>query len=382
MAQTISIKHNGRKQRDKRANFREDTIYVESTLEENALDFGHRDITEDQIDWVTSLENRGRLEGSHDPTTSTRYQVAMENGELLPMPVVARQPNGLYRILGGYHSTVGAQNSGANIFPVYEVHVTDENKELVFEFLPVFLNMKNGKPLKDSDAMVKAVWAVKSKKRTVEQAAANFTLKVNALKDELRRQDLTTILLDNDVEGLDYFDKRKTTFFALGQLADNVPVFVAAAPVVIEGELTQDQALAFVRQIKEKKSERDMLDMVVQWHKDHVENKPKKTKQFKSNYSTALGWTKSTYSFLHKVSCMTQIPGGDILSPEVLWRDAQYYGEVGTKMRQLYLRQRALAVQQGLIKSELPEPEPEPEAEFEPDDGHDTLGGDRRADKR
>ena len=369
MAQTISIKNNGRKQRDKRANFRNDDK-IDSTLEQYGLEFDHRDITEDDIDWVTSLENRGRLETPHNAALSTKYQVMMENGDLLPKPVVAQQPNGLYRILGGFHTTKGAQNSKANIFSVYSVHVTDENRELVFEFLPKFLNMKNGEPLKETDQTASAIWAVKLKKRGIEQSAADFGLKPQALKDELRRLDLTTILRDYEVDGLDYFDKRKTTFFALGQLADNVPVFVAAAPVVINGVLTQDQTLAFVRQVKAEKSESDMLVVVAQWHKDHVENKqPQKAKQHKSHYCTALGWTKSTYSFLHKVSCLTQIKGGEVLSPEVLWRDAQYYKEVGTKMTQLYLKQRALAAQQGLIKpeteSELPESPEFDEPEFE-----------------
>lgn len=365
MAQQISIRNNGRKQKDKRGNFRPDKVQIDDVLEENGLRYDHWDLMEDEIDWQASLENRGRLETALNPAIATRYQVVMEGGQALPEPVAAQQPNGLYRLLGGVHTATGARQSKVNIFRVYRVHVTAENRELVFEFLPKFLNMKGGQALNELESMQSAVWAV-SKGRPVETAAGWFGVKPNALKDELRRLKLIATLRDGDVRGLEYFDKRKSTAMALGQLDDNLPVLIAAADVVIQGMLTQEQTLAFVHQVKEQKRETDMLQVVAQWHEDHVENRPEKVITKKSNYSVSLGWTKSVRSYLVKVTCLSQIRGGEDVSPEDQWRDAQLYGEVGEMMRRICARQRIIAVQQGLIKPE-PEPEPDlPEPEMEP----------------
>lgn len=235
--------------------------FAESRLKEFGAQWTEKDIPLTSVNWKESSKNHARADKPIVDDLVEDYALAMEVGDIFPMPVVMLMPGTKeYIILSGNHRYKAAELKGEKTIKVYIV-TTDDKAAL--DVLPRIFNRGHGLRQTKDEAIRNAIWTINAHAMTIQRAAELFGLRPDAIAKQIKIEHTRATLEAGGVKA------HKLTSTAVHRLSavriDNV--MVALGRIAADAGLSGDQVADMVMDIRrnENKSEPQQMAVVAEW---------------------------------------------------------------------------------------------------------------------
>ncbi len=234
----------------------------EFVMRKQAITFKVVMVKLDEIDFALSLQNQAREVAMHQDVRE-RYKIAMHDGSEFPMCVLAPIPEkdmiktGKKRLmfLDGNHRAGAAHDVGAKEIKAYLIDPASGTEAEIYGALPRLLNEANGIRLSTEESVAHAIHDISIKLRSIEEAAKDYHLTVDMLRQHLRAAEVKVTLENADIRVPNHL-RNKTTLAPLGRIPLE-SVQIAAGRLVIDGDLPKSDVEALVRNLTKKTSKNE-----------------------------------------------------------------------------------------------------------------------------
>jgi hypothetical protein len=228
---------------------------AETVLKFIETEYVTKQICLDEVDWDASANNCARLWNPLNEEKIDDYRMAMEDGDVFPMPVVEASATGLV-ILGGNQRLNAAMRINRQMkLMAYVVRpLLTAQREVIIRSL----NSKHGWGSEKEERLAHAVFVVRkhgistadaAKLFVVSQSSINLRIKVDDTKASLARRSIDASRLS------------MTALSAIGSIQDEKHA-TAIAKVAVEHAATGDEVAAAVQSLNSVKSSAEKAKVV------------------------------------------------------------------------------------------------------------------------
>ncbi len=232
---------------------------AEAKMEQFGAKFRVQVVKLSDIDWTESKTNGARLNDPLNEDLVLEYSLAMERGDVFPMPVLLLVGR-LYVILSGNHRLAAVKLIGISDVQCYVIETSDSG---IIEILPRVLNRLHGKRQSKDEAMLHAVYAVDQFGWEPRRAAEMFGLQRDAVSSFIRLRSTRAALEKSGVRTGALKDSHVRDLSAI----KNENVQAAAARIATNTAMTTQVLGEFVQGIKTQRTEATQMAVVADWEK-------------------------------------------------------------------------------------------------------------------
>lgn len=203
------------------------------------------------------LSNKARLGKALSPEVVETYALAMIEGAEFPALIGEETPKGIFP-LNGNHRLAAAKEAEKEFFDCYLV---TPSTPYVRERMIRSANRIEGQPLSTEDAMIHAMYMVKTFGIEVKKAASDFGVTYSKLVAEVRVARAFDRALD---AGVDAKKIHRSHLKMMESIKDD-EVFAEAAKLVRKTGLPQSQVQQLVNDINHERKQAEQIKVVRKW---------------------------------------------------------------------------------------------------------------------
>jgi ParB-like nuclease family protein len=235
--------------------------YAESKLKEFGADYTVKDIPMSSVNWNESSKNHARADKPINDDLVEDYALAMESGDIFPMPVVMLIPGKKdYIVLSGNHRYKAAELKGEKTIKVY---VATSDDPAALDVLPRIFNRGHGLRQTKDEAIRNAIWTINAHNMTIQRAAELFALRPDAIAKQIKVEHTRAILESGGVKA---HKIGNTAIHRLSAISLD-SVMIAAGRIVADAGLSLEQTADIVMDMRkvDNKSEAQQMAKVAEW---------------------------------------------------------------------------------------------------------------------
>ena len=220
---------------------------AETVLKFIQTEYVTKEISLEDIDWTESANNCARLWNPLNEEKIDDYRMAMEEGDVFPMPVVEAASSGLV-ILGGNQRL----NAAMRINPQMrvEAYVVRPLLTAQREVIIRSLNSKHGWGSEKEERLAHAVFVVRKHGITTADASKLFVVSTSSISMRIKADDTKAILARKSI------DASRLSLGALSAIASiqDEKHATAMAKIAVEHAATGDEVTSAVQKLNSVKS--------------------------------------------------------------------------------------------------------------------------------
>jgi transposase len=220
---------------------------AETVLKFAEVEFVVKAISIEDVDWRESANNCARLWNPLNEEKIDDYRMAMEGGDVFPMPVMEAAKTGLVILGGNQRMNAARRINPSMLLTAYVVRpLLTSQRELIIRSL----NSKHGWGSEKEERLAHAVFLVHKHGISAADAAKLFVVSASSITLRIRADETKAALARKSI---DASRLALTALSAIASIQDEKQA-TAIAKVAVENQATGDEVVAAVNKLNAAKS--------------------------------------------------------------------------------------------------------------------------------